>query len=238
MTVSPGKVEIGQGIVTALAQIAADELDVDLVARADGPPSTAASPNEGVTSGSLSIQQSGRACATPAPRSGRSFCSMRRTSGRRHRRARDRGRHHLGPRQCQDQLLGARRRRLARSRRDAGRYAQAVGAPCAGRAVGAAHRHSRQGVGPSPLHPRPGAARHAARPRAAAGEYRARNSSLWRRTARARWPGLSPSCATAILSASSAKPSTARRRRSRPCARARPGPTASPCPTKTIWLHS
>ena len=30
VTVSPGKVEIGQGIVTALAQIAADELDVDI----------------------------------------------------------------------------------------------------------------------------------------------------------------------------------------------------------------
>jgi xanthine dehydrogenase molybdopterin-binding subunit B len=30
VTVSPGKVEIGQGIVTALAQIAADELDIDL----------------------------------------------------------------------------------------------------------------------------------------------------------------------------------------------------------------
>src|SRR5712672_170196 len=29
VTVSPGKVEIGQGIVTALAQIAADELDVE-----------------------------------------------------------------------------------------------------------------------------------------------------------------------------------------------------------------
>src|SRR6202048_480353 len=61
VTLSPGKVEIGQGIVTALAQIAADELDVDIgrwqVVRA----SPAASPNEGVTSGSLSIQQSGRA---------------------------------------------------------------------------------------------------------------------------------------------------------------------------------
>ena len=31
VTVSPGKVEIGQGIVTALAQIAADELDIDIV---------------------------------------------------------------------------------------------------------------------------------------------------------------------------------------------------------------
>jgi CO/xanthine dehydrogenase Mo-binding subunit len=31
--VSPGKVEIGQGIVTALAQIAADELDVEFAVR-------------------------------------------------------------------------------------------------------------------------------------------------------------------------------------------------------------
>ena len=61
VTVSPGKVEIGQGIVTALAQIAADELDVDLSRLQMVRASTAASPNEGVTSGSLSIQQSGRA---------------------------------------------------------------------------------------------------------------------------------------------------------------------------------
>src|SRR5437868_13884606 len=61
VTVSPGKVEIGQGIVTALAQIAADELDVDIARVQMVRASTAASPNEGVTSGSLSIQQSGRA---------------------------------------------------------------------------------------------------------------------------------------------------------------------------------
>lgn len=61
VTVSPGKVEIGQGIVTALAQIAADELDVDLSRVQMVRTSTAAGPNEGVTSGSLSIQQSGRA---------------------------------------------------------------------------------------------------------------------------------------------------------------------------------
>ena len=61
VVISPGKVEIGQGIVTALAQIAADELDVEIghvqMIRA----STVGSPNEGVTSGSLSVQQSGRA---------------------------------------------------------------------------------------------------------------------------------------------------------------------------------
>jgi nicotinate dehydrogenase subunit B len=61
VTVSPGKVEIGQGIVTALAQIAADELDVDIARVQMVRASTAGSPNEGVTSGSLSVQHSGRA---------------------------------------------------------------------------------------------------------------------------------------------------------------------------------
>ncbi|QIO32717.1 xanthine dehydrogenase family protein molybdopterin-binding subunit [Bradyrhizobium sp. 1(2017)] len=61
VAISPGKVEIGQGIVTALAQIAADELDIDIARVEMIRASTAASPNEGVTSGSLSIQQSGRA---------------------------------------------------------------------------------------------------------------------------------------------------------------------------------
>ncbi|MET4277703.1 MULTISPECIES: molybdopterin cofactor-binding domain-containing protein [unclassified Bradyrhizobium] len=61
VAISPGKVEIGQGIVTALAQIAADELDIDIGRIEMIRTSTAASPNEGVTSGSLSVQQSGRA---------------------------------------------------------------------------------------------------------------------------------------------------------------------------------
>ncbi|MBR0964722.1 xanthine dehydrogenase family protein molybdopterin-binding subunit [Bradyrhizobium diazoefficiens] len=61
VAISPGKVEIGQGIVTALAQIAADELDVDISRVQMIRASTASSPNEGVTSGSLSVQQSGRA---------------------------------------------------------------------------------------------------------------------------------------------------------------------------------
>ncbi|MET4388029.1 CO/xanthine dehydrogenase Mo-binding subunit [Bradyrhizobium sp. F1.4.3] len=61
VAITPGKVEIGQGIVTALAQIAADELDVDIIRIEMIRASTATSPNEGVTSGSLSVQQSGRA---------------------------------------------------------------------------------------------------------------------------------------------------------------------------------
>ena len=59
--VSPGKIEIGQGIATALAQIAADELDIDIGRIRMLPVTTAASPNEGTTSGSLSVEQSGSA---------------------------------------------------------------------------------------------------------------------------------------------------------------------------------
>jgi CO/xanthine dehydrogenase Mo-binding subunit len=61
VAISPGKVEIGQGILTALAQIAADELDVEIGRIRMINASTTTSPNEGVTSGSLSIQHSGRA---------------------------------------------------------------------------------------------------------------------------------------------------------------------------------
>ena len=70
--VSPGKVEIGQGIVTALAQIAADELDVDIGRVRMVRASTAGSPNEGVTSGSLSVQHRGARSGMSARRSGKS----------------------------------------------------------------------------------------------------------------------------------------------------------------------
>ena len=57
----PGKVEIGQGIVTALAQIVAEELDVGLDQIRMLAAATSTSPDEAVTSGSLSIQESGAA---------------------------------------------------------------------------------------------------------------------------------------------------------------------------------
>jgi nicotinate dehydrogenase subunit B len=56
-----GKVEIGQGILTALAQIAAEELDVSLEQVRMVPASTTISPDEAITSGSLSVQESGTA---------------------------------------------------------------------------------------------------------------------------------------------------------------------------------
>jgi len=61
VSVATGKVELGQGIHTALAQIAAEELGVALEKIKILPPSTEYCPDEGVTSGSLSIQDGGRA---------------------------------------------------------------------------------------------------------------------------------------------------------------------------------
>ena len=61
VSIASGKVELGQGIVTALLQIAAEELDVDLKRLRILPASTDHSPDEGVTSGSLSIQDGGKA---------------------------------------------------------------------------------------------------------------------------------------------------------------------------------
>lgn len=68
VTLRVGKVDIGQGISIALAQIAAEELDVGLKRIAPYPVNTACSADEGVTSGSLSVEHSGNAlrlaCAT------------------------------------------------------------------------------------------------------------------------------------------------------------------------------
>ena len=61
VSIASGKVELGQGILTALAQIAADELDLPLEKIRMLPASTAHSPDEGVTSGSQSISEGGKA---------------------------------------------------------------------------------------------------------------------------------------------------------------------------------
>jgi CO/xanthine dehydrogenase Mo-binding subunit len=58
--IATGKVELGQGIHTALAQIAAEELEVAFERVRLMPPSTAYSPDEGYTSGSMSIQEGGK----------------------------------------------------------------------------------------------------------------------------------------------------------------------------------
>ena len=54
--VRAGRVELGQGVLTALAQVAAEELDVDLTRIRVIPATTGLSPDEGYTAGSMSIQ--------------------------------------------------------------------------------------------------------------------------------------------------------------------------------------
>lgn len=61
VVVRTGKVELGQGVATALAQIAAEELDVSIERIDMAATDTARSPDEGVTAGSQSIEQSGSA---------------------------------------------------------------------------------------------------------------------------------------------------------------------------------
>jgi CO/xanthine dehydrogenase Mo-binding subunit len=61
VSVFPGKVEIGQGILTALSQIVAEELDVGLARVRLAPTDTRYSPDEGMTSGSQSITDGGAA---------------------------------------------------------------------------------------------------------------------------------------------------------------------------------
>ena len=61
VTVCTGKAELGQGIKTAILQIAAEELDVDYRAIHLVTADTALTPNEGFTAGSHSLQDSGTA---------------------------------------------------------------------------------------------------------------------------------------------------------------------------------
>jgi nicotinate dehydrogenase subunit B len=59
VTVMTGRVEIGQGVLTAMRQIAADELDIDLERVRLETGDTDLTPNEGYTAGSQSIQFGG-----------------------------------------------------------------------------------------------------------------------------------------------------------------------------------
>lgn len=60
-TICTGKVELGQGIVTALAQIAAEELDLPLSRIEMISGDTGRTPDEGLTAGSQSVENSGTA---------------------------------------------------------------------------------------------------------------------------------------------------------------------------------
>ena len=66
VTVFTGKAELGQGIKTALTQVAAEELDLQPSAIRLVTADTGRSPNEGVTAGSHSMQDSGAAILNAA----------------------------------------------------------------------------------------------------------------------------------------------------------------------------
>ncbi len=61
VTVHTGKVELGQGILTALVQVVADELEVSPHRIRVAAANTSTAPDEGYTAGSLSVQHSGAA---------------------------------------------------------------------------------------------------------------------------------------------------------------------------------
>jgi len=66
VTVFTGKAELGQGIKTALVQVAAEELDLPPASLRLVTADTARTPNEGVTAGSHSMQDSGTAILNAA----------------------------------------------------------------------------------------------------------------------------------------------------------------------------
>ena len=66
VTVFTGRVELGQGATTALAQIAAEELEIAFIRVRMIPVDTSHSPNEGVTAGSNSMEVGGAALRSAA----------------------------------------------------------------------------------------------------------------------------------------------------------------------------
>ena len=161
--VATGRVEIGQGVLTAMRQIAAEELDValDRVALLSG--DTELTPNEGYTAGSQSIQFGGVALRLACAEVRALFLARRRRCWAVRGRSLGRGRRRHPSRQPTGQDYWS----LAAAV-DLGRHAsgRAMPKPARGyRVVGPqrpARRSRRQGVRRAGLCPRHGARRHAA----------------------------------------------------------------------------
>ena len=233
--VTPGKVEIGQGILTALAQIAADELDVELARVAHRPGDDRAQPERGRDLGQPLGPGLRRRAAPRLRRGARASSSPPR-------------RERLG--------VPAERARASRTAPSPGpaTRARATGSlPTRSRSTAtppAAPRRSRPPRAASPARPRPrldipdkvfGAPRfihdlslpgmlhgRVLRPRRAAARRWRRSTTRPRAACRAssRWSG------TAASSASSPRPSTPRTRRSRASPPARAGRRARRCRTR------
>src|SRR5215208_5639134 len=76
ITAYSGKVELGTGVRTALAQIVAEELDVSLIHVRMVMGDTALTPDEGYTAGSMTIQRSGSALRQAAAEARRVMLDM------------------------------------------------------------------------------------------------------------------------------------------------------------------
>src|SRR5512134_2987306 len=76
VTAFSGKVELGTGVRTALAQIVAEELDVPLARVQMVMGDTARTPDEGYTAGSMTISGSGSALRTAAAEARRALLKM------------------------------------------------------------------------------------------------------------------------------------------------------------------
>ena len=82
VTVFSGKVELGQGIETAIAQIAAEELDVPLERLELVAGDTTRAPDEWYTAGSQSMEVGAARCAWCAPKCAGCSSTPRRASSR------------------------------------------------------------------------------------------------------------------------------------------------------------
>ncbi len=163
--VQTGKVELGQGILTALLAVAADELGVD-PARIDLVSGvTGTTPNEWVTAGSGSIEQSAMAVRQACAHARRVLVA-RAADGARPGPGRPggRGRGGRGPGRPPGVVRGPRRRpSLRRGGRRCGR-SRARGRAALDRPGPAPGRPAGQGARRAGVPPRPGAAGHALRP--------------------------------------------------------------------------
>ena len=155
--VAVGKVEYGQGALTGLAQIAAEELDVGMHRLDVVNPETELSPDEGLTVGSMSTESSGASIRFACAEARALFVAA---AARRLACAPDEIEIDDGAFIVDGAPSGL--DYWARPRR----HAEAAGAPPAGRQAGRPARPAGQGVRRG-LPARPCPARHAARPRAA-----------------------------------------------------------------------
>jgi CO/xanthine dehydrogenase Mo-binding subunit len=76
LVIRTGKVELGQGIKTALAMIVAEELDVPLARILVETADTELTPNEFITAGSMSVEDSGSALRVAAAAARRALLDM------------------------------------------------------------------------------------------------------------------------------------------------------------------